>query len=184
MTREEVATLLQRQTEARLRLVEPAPAAQVALDMGLETGVVRAPVALTLPLPPSVNRYFSARAMPTNKRRKTAAGFERVWVAQAYKSPEVEEYHQLVDAQARREKWPAPFPLSQMLRLTGVVAMARAGCDLDDRFKVLFDALTGRLYEDDEQVAELSFRRVVDAKRPRVELVAECIAVDRYGNAK
>jgi Holliday junction resolvase RusA-like endonuclease len=60
--------------------------------------------------------------------------------------------------------------------------MERAGCDLDDRLKVYFDALNGVLFDDDEQVAEYGdVRRIVDGKRPGIQATFTPIAVDRYG---
>lgn len=157
------------------------PSAQLTIETGREPPATRSVV---LPLPPSVNRRFQARAVPTKKMRRGKAGLERVWVAQGYLDESVKEYYQLVDAQCRREKWPAPFPAEVMLRATGVVTMARAGCDLDDRLKCLFDSLNGRVYEDDEQVAELHMVRRVDSARPGVVVTFEPLTVDRYGRER
>lgn len=128
---------------------------------------------LWLPLPPSWNRVFKARARPLGGGKYTA---------QVYKSAEGKAYEQAIVALAKVEGL-TPWPKTQMLRFSGVVAMERAGCDMDDRLKVFFDALKGVLFEDDEQVAEYGqVRRIVDSKRPGITATFEPIAVDRYGD--
>jgi Holliday junction resolvase RusA-like endonuclease len=132
-------------------------------------------VSMTLPLPPSWNRVFKARAVPVGRGR---------WTAQVYKSKDAKDYSAAVGSALRRQAWPGPFERDVMLRVSGDVVMARAGCDLDDRFKVLLDSLQGHVYVNDEQVAQFGrVRRLVDSSNPRVELTFEPIAVDRYGKA-
>lgn len=131
------------------------------------------PVTLWLPLPPSWNRVFKARAMPLGGGKFTA---------QVYKSSEGKAYEKAIAELAKVEGL-SPWPKTQMLRFSGVVAMERAGCDMDDRLKVFFDALKGVLFDDDEQVAEYgTVRRIVDSKRPGITATFEPIAVDRYGD--
>lgn len=191
MTRAEVEALLRNQRDAAARRgsedpVAPArsqvnsraplPDAQrlltfehpVAMDAALDRGGVR----LEIPLPPSWNRVFKARAMPIGGGRFTA---------QVYKTAEGKEYAEKVQALCVAQGL-RPFPREQMLRLSGIVAMQRAGCDLDDRLKVSLDALQGFVFENDEQVAELAVRRIVDPKRPGLRVVFEPIPFDRYGN--
>ncbi|MFZ5440503.1 MAG: RusA family crossover junction endodeoxyribonuclease [Myxococcota bacterium] len=138
------------------------------MDAALDRGGVR----LEIPLPPSWNRVFKARAMPIGGGRFTA---------QVYKTAEGKEYAEKVQALCVAQGL-RPFPREQMLRLSGIVAMQRAGCDLDDRLKVSLDALQGFVFENDEQVAELAVRRIVDPKRPGLRVVFEPIPFDRYGN--
>lgn len=200
MTREEVVMLLRRQSQAAMRTTAevlrkrqaerlaagaphlPAPSLAAATEQPrlLDVPLPKA-VTLVVPLPPSWNSAFRVTATPTKKRRPNG---ERVWVGRVHLSEEAEQYHRLIDAQRRRERWPAPFRPEQMLRASGLVVMPRAGCDLDDRMKVLFDALEGHLYKDDNQVAEFGeWKRLVDGQRPRVEVTFEPIAVDKYGRA-
>ena len=155
---------------AQLSLVKPDP-----LPRGVE---------LVLPLPPSWNRAFRTAAQPTKARHaKGPFRGERVWTARVYKSQEAEEYAATVGAHVRRQL-EEPFERHVMLRVSGDVVMARAGCDLDDRFKVLLDSLQGHVFVNDEQVAEFGrVRRLVDSSNPHVRLVFEPIAVDRYGKA-
>lgn len=188
MTRAEVEQLLANQAEAKARrgLVrwaqenpiqqgEPEkraiPIQQLAL---VPPAALPSPVELVLPLPPSWNRVFKARAVPVGRGKFTA---------QVYKSQEAKQYAATVGAHVRRHL-EEPFERHVMLRVSGDVVMARAGCDLDDRFKVLLDALQGHVFVNDEQVAEFGrVRRLVDSSNPHVRLTFEPIAVDRYGKA-
>lgn len=43
-------------------------------------------------------------------------------------------------------------------------------CDIDNFNKLVFDALTGIVYEDDSQIVELSIIKGYDKANPRVEL--------------
>jgi crossover junction endodeoxyribonuclease RusA len=44
--------------------------------------------------------------------------------------------------------------------------------DLDNQNKIILDALTGIVYEDDSQIDELHLVRHLDTERPRVEITA------------
>lgn len=162
MTPAEVDRLLENQRQAKTK------AAPSLLARIKEAGA-SAPRSLVLPLPPSWNTAFKTRAIPLGGGRMRAT---------IYKSHEAKNYAKAVAlALAGTE----PYTKTTMLRVDGVVVMERAGCDLDDRLKVLFDTLIGLVFEDDEQVAELHIVRRVDSKRPRVELSFSVLDVDRYG---
>lgn len=175
MTRAEVEKLLENQRNAALR-ARPAPALVTPPPAPVEVRRSDATkLELWFPLPPSWNRTYFARAIPSKKRPGK-------WTAMVYKSEEAKEYAEEVQkrVQARGLQ---PLPMPTMLRVSAVIAMERAGCDLDDRFKVWLDALQGCLFEDDEQVAEFGHvRRIVDSKRPGITATFEVIAVDRYGD--
>lgn len=47
--------------------------------------------------------------------------------------------------------------------------------DVDNFTKLVFDALTGIVYQDDNQVAELTIKRAYDKERPRVEVVIHSV---------
>jgi Holliday junction resolvase RusA-like endonuclease len=49
--------------------------------------------------------------------------------------------------------------------------------DLDNQNKLVLDALTGIVYGDDSQVAELNLRRAYDSARPRIVITAtkQCV---------
>lgn len=203
MTKAEVAVLLRNQRVARARGEEPPPAhvatfrdgsSEVSIHVAdwspvaqlslVKPDALPPAVELVLPLPPSWNRAFRTAAQPTKARHvKGPFRGERVWTARVYKSKEAEEYAATVGAHVRRQL-EEPFERHVMLRVSGDVVMARAGCDLDDRFKVLLDSLQGHVFQNDEQVAEFGrVRRLVDSTNPHVRLVFEPIAVDRYGKA-
>lgn len=42
--------------------------------------------------------------------------------------------------------------------------------DLDNHLKIVFDALTGVVWEDDKQIQEMTIRKDYDKENPRVEL--------------
>lgn len=176
MTRDEVAALLKNQADAKARALR-------SLAMGDPGPLFDTPelsrrstaLEVRLPLPPSWNRVFKARAIRAGK----------MWTAQVYKSKEAKQYTAAVGSALRRQGIEEPpYPRNVMLRISGDVVMARAGCDLDDRFKVLLDALQGLVFENDEQVAAFGdVRRLVDSSDPHVRLKFEPIPVDRYGKA-
>lgn len=187
MTRDEVAALLKNQADAKARALR-------SLAMGDPGPLFDTPelsrrstaLEVKLPLPPSWNRAFRTAAMPTKQRHKHGAfKGERVWTARVYKSKEAEAYAGAAGSALRRQGIEEPpYPRNVMLRVSGDVVMARAGCDLDDRFKVLLDALQGLVFENDEQVAAFGdVRRLVDSSDPHVRLKFEPIPVDRYGKA-
>lgn len=196
MTRDQVAALLKNQADAKARALrslamgDPGPLFDtpellgtirepgVAMDRETSVWVVDwrpRPLEVRLPLPPSWNRVFKARAIRAGK----------MWTAQVYKSKEAKQYTAAVGSALRRQGIEEPpYPRNVMLRISGDVVMARAGCDLDDRFKVLLDALQGLVFENDEQVAAFGdVRRLVDSSDPHVRLKFEPIPVDRYGKA-
>lgn len=171
MTRAEVEKLLENQRNAAAR-ARPRPALVTPPPAPVEVRRTDATkLELWFPLPPSWNRTYLARAIQVAGR----------WTAQVYKSKEAKEYARAVEAICA-QRGVRPWPATTMLRLSGVVAMERAGCDLDDRLKVWLDACQGFVFDDDEQVAEFgNLRRIVDSKRPGITATFEVIAVDRYG---
>lgn len=168
MTPAEVERLLENQRNASQRAatvrLPPSWKAPIALP-----AVPPAQRSVVLPLPPSWNRAFKAAVMPVGGGR---------FRANVYKSKDAKDYAKAV---AEQLAGTVPYAKGVMLRVEGVVTMERAGCDLDDRLKVLFDTLIGIVFEDDEQVAELHIVRRVDSKRPRVDLSFTVLDVDRYG---
>lgn len=110
---------------------------------------------LTLPYPPSANRYW------------------RSFRGRIVKSKEARDYQRAVGCLANVDA-PSGFPTL----LTGAVGLQlnfyrpqRRG-DLDNRIKVLVDALQGIVYIDDAQVSELHAYLHDDKARPRVEVEA------------
>lgn len=107
---------------------------------------------LTLPYPPSANRYW-----------RTVGG--RVLV-----SAEAREYK-------RRTGWEAlargAAPVAGPVMVTLRVYRPRRRGDLDNAIKILLDSLCGIAFEDDSQVVELHAFQYDDPERPRVEVIVE-----------
>jgi Holliday junction resolvase RusA-like endonuclease len=61
------------------------------------------------------------------------------------------------------------------VRVTLHVYRPRRRGELDNIQKVLLDSLTGVVYRDDEQIAELHAYRHEDKQKPRVEVTVEAI---------
>jgi crossover junction endodeoxyribonuclease RusA len=110
---------------------------------------------IVLPFPPSSNRYW------------------RSFRGRVVKSKEARDYQQAVSCLANVGASNGPPTL-----LTGAVGLElnfyrpqRRG-DLDNRIKVLVDALQGIVYINDSQVSELHAFLHDDKKSPRVEVNA------------
>ena len=102
---------------------------------------------LTLPEPPSSNRYW------------------RVYRNRAVKSGEARAYCKVVAILARGIR-PTANPVALTLRWC---RHAKRG-DLDNRLKVAIDALQGIVYVNDNQIVELHAYRHDDKANPRLEV--------------
>lgn len=107
---------------------------------------------LELPMPPSANRYWR------NYRGRTVVSDE----ARAYK----EQIGWTLTAKGIR-------PLDGELVVTIRVYRERKSGDLDNRIKVVLDALRGHAYQDDSQVTQIHAYRYDDKHNPRVEINIE-----------
>lgn len=101
---------------------------------------------LTLPYPPSGNRYW-----------RHAKG-------RTYLSAEARAYRAAVARVA------PTLPLDGPVSVTLTVYRPRKAGDLDNTFKVLLDALNGLAWHDDSQIEELHGYRHDDKDAPRVEV--------------
>lgn len=108
-------------------------------------------IVLTLPEPPSSNRYW-----------RHAQG-------RTYLSTQAIAYRATVFGIALREVRP-PRQLVGPLSITLKWYRKRAAGDLDNRLKQLFDALQGVLYEDDSQIVEIHAYRHEGKDDPRCEV--------------
>lgn len=104
---------------------------------------------LQLPYPPSSNRLW-----------RTGNGA-------TYISQEAREYKQNVALLARVAK-AKPFDGNVFVNVR--VYRPRQSGDLDNRLKVVLDALQGVCYHDDKQVVKIIAERFDDPKHPRVEV--------------
>lgn len=113
---------------------------------------------LTLPYPPSANRYWRTNQHGHN-----------------YVSPEAKRYKEGVRLRAHMAR--LGKPLACPVVLTVVVYRPQKSGDLSNRIKVLEDALNGIAFVDDSQVVEIHARREDDKTNPRVEVQVEAAAV-------
>ena len=105
-------------------------------------------IGLTLDYPPSSNRYW----------RKTRTG--RVYV-----SEEAISYRDDVLIKTLKIK-----PMKGELSLSAKFYRPRKSGDLDNRLKILIDAMQGRCFENDSQIVEIHAFRFDDKISPRVEV--------------
>jgi crossover junction endodeoxyribonuclease RusA len=115
-------------------------------------------VKLTLPYPPSANKYW-----------RSVRG--RVLV-----SREARAYKQGVKLRALTA---GVRPIEGPVHLTLAVYRPRRAGDLSNRIKVLEDALCGVAFEDDDQVESIHAMRFDDKENPRVEVSVEALPKPR-----
>lgn len=113
------------------------------------TSVATGEIILTLPVPPSVNKYW-LRGRDGNVYLSSDAKAYKQEVAYLY----------------------TPQMITGNVAVSFTVFRPRKIGDLDNYEKALFDALKGILYKDDNQVVEIHAYREDDANNPRVELTA------------
>ena len=106
---------------------------------------------ITLPYPPSANRYW----------RVTRQG-------RTYISDHARQYKLNVATLARAAKL-KQIDGDVVLHLDIYRPIKRG--DLSNRIKILEDALQGIAYKDDSQIVEIVARRFEDKKSPRVEIL-------------
>lgn len=73
----------------------------------------------------------------------------------------------VLEAKTQHHEKPTDKPLSLTLDFYFSDKRKR---DLDNQNKLILDALTGLLYEDDSQIDELTLRRHYDKEKPRIEV--------------
>lgn len=120
----------------------------------LNTIRISDPIKLTLPYPPSANRYW---------RSIVIGGSVRVLV-----SSEAREYKRRCAAIAAVA---CPSPLEGPLGMSLAVFRPMRRGDLSNRIKVIEDAMQGVVFHDDNQVIRIDAQRHDDKTNPRVEVV-------------
>lgn len=110
-------------------------------------------ITLTLPYPPSSNRYWRSVA---NKK----TGHVMVFVSEEAKSFKRDVAKRTAGMQ----------PLKCEVVATFRFYRPRRSGDLSNRIKVLEDAMQGTVFYDDKQIVEIHAFRHEDAKNPRVEV--------------
>ena len=110
---------------------------------------------LILPYPPSTNRYW--------RHTVNRSGQPVIYLTQDGK-----EYKTIVGWMALKSGYTQPYAEEVILYLD--VYRPRQVGDLDNRIKILMDALQGFCYENDSQVVEIHARRFEDKTDPRAEV--------------
>lgn len=110
---------------------------------------------VTLPYPPSANRYW------------------RAFRGRTVLSAEAKSYKKQVAAILKAAGW---VPSEGPVAYTANIYRPLKSGDLDNRLKVLGDALTGFAWVDDKQVVELHAYRHDDKANPRVEMEIVALA--------
>lgn len=110
---------------------------------------------ITLPYPPSANRYW------------------RAFRGRTVLSAEAKKYKKEVAAILAAAGW---TPATGAVAYTANIYRPQKSGDLDNRLKVLGDALTGFAWTDDKQVVELHAYRHDDKANPRVEMEIVALA--------
>jgi crossover junction endodeoxyribonuclease RusA len=108
-------------------------------------------IKLTLPYPPSSNRYW----------RHSKSG--RPYVSEDAKAFKEEVYYAVPTAIRQRL-------LTFELIVTFRFYRPRKSGDLSNRIKILEDAMQGVVYKDDKQIVEIHAFRFEDKAQPRVEV--------------
>src|SRR5262249_41749959 len=143
-----------------LRLTVPRIAPHVARSDVRK--VYQAMTRLTLPYPPSANRYW----------RNLRNGLVLV-------SREAKEYKQTVGCLCIAADCDLIY---DDVRISIDVFRPSKRGDLDNLAKVLLDSLQGHAFTSDRQIAELHMRRFDDKANPRAEVVIEPMATARIKN--
>lgn len=113
-------------------------------------------MAYRYPLPPSANRYW------------------RHYRGRVVVSDEAKQYKQMLAMLAKVDQ---VTPLTGPVVLTVAVYRERKAGDLDNRLKVLLDALQGTFYENDSQIRELHATLHDDKQDPRVEVAVASLRI-------
>lgn len=117
-----------------------------------------------LPYPPSANAYWRSKTVFNKKTKR--------FIPLIHRSHEADDYRGMVDTLGKINGWTAnpSYPVAIWI---DVYRPKKIG-DLDNTMKVMFDALKGRAFVDDDQIVEVTARRHDDKEHPRaVVRVAE-----------
>ena len=106
-------------------------------------------------LPPSTNKLYG-----------------RAKDGHVYLKPKIREAKEALGWEARTQFRGAPMKGPLSLSITIYAATDRL-FDSDNKLKLLQDALTGIVWEDDSQIIQHHIRKAVDRKDPRVEMTVE-----------
>lgn len=111
-------------------------------------------ISLTLPYPPSANRYW--RTVVNSKTMR----------AMTFVSAEAKAFKEEVALTAKRNGQMFTGDLEVVLRIFRKI---RSG-DLDNRIKICLDAMQGTVYKNDSQIKKIEAELFDDRLNPRVEI--------------
>lgn len=120
-------------------------------------------ITFELAVPPSSNRYW--RSLLLKGRGRVTKANPQGWGAVVVKSTEARVYAQNAKVAFRRQLGHAFRPFEGPVAVTITWRRERRAGDLDNRVKILLDAIKGLAYEDDSQIAEEHAYRV-DGETP------------------
>lgn len=123
---------------------------------------VQKTIRLTIPIPPSANRYWRHAVVHT----------KRGPIVTTYVSEEAKAYKESLRLALSRK---GIVMLVGPVKFTVRLYRPRRAGDLGNRLKVLEDMLEGVAYVNDSQIAEIYMLRRTDPARPRVEVDIEAI---------
>lgn len=132
-------------------------------------------VNLTVPYPPSLNALHRSQIIGMCGTCRKCPVCAKTRRAAPFKSAEYQTYEQQIMSVLERNERPRILK-PDLVAVTASVYRPRAIGDLDNTFKALLDVLSGHVYEDDGQIAELHAYRHEGKERPRVELIISPIA--------
>lgn len=119
---------------------------------------------IVLPVPPTSNMYWRARAIYNQTRGK--------WQGTIYKTTEAKEYCKAVQVRALLAGF-MPYPKGVDVVFHMIWYRENMRGDLGNRVKCLEDALQGILYANDRQVRAMHTEWILDRENPRVEVWVE-----------
>jgi len=133
--------------------------------------------AFRLPLPPSANDLVRPAVMYTGKDRAIRALIEKLQrsgqlIVRLVATPEARDFR--VEAHAKLPRAPVAGPVE----LYATVTVATIASDANNREKALSDALNGRLWWDDKQIAETHIVKRIAAEPAQVGCVVEVRPAD------
>lgn len=119
---------------------------------------------ITVPMPPSINKYLKAKIMYVGKRQ--TARMVETTDASRYKA----RTRRFIKSEIIKQEWEMP-PKGTMIDITIDYYFSRKGMDPNNYLKILYDIFTdAKLYIDDDCAKPQTGIVVVDKENPRLEI--------------
>lgn len=104
------------------------------------------------------------RSTQTCYRHACRGGFPSVYMSKVCKDLK-EDYQWQVRGQYKGAVTTSPLSIKMVIYFG-----TKRKADIDNFNKLIFDAMTGIVYEDDSQIVELNIKKSYDKEAPRIEL--------------